>query len=288
MGAQYGQLNPMGSVRDLEEVRLARVGDAGAANNASYAAQKDDVLDRHSSLDAFASMLDGARPGTNVDAHKVLHYDRQQAVLDARSLAIATANGDVDAGLAEFNARSYSARREAFEDLWDAGRRFVYGAPNPGTLGARKYGDYCLIIDPATLTDADTGVFPRDTAQTYTDSDANVFADLAYREVGSWQARADVALVHRGDEAVFLSDRERAELVCGADTYMEVITVGPLGLDQVIILRVDADNWEEHSDLWWDWKEGRLSDPSDRAKAKAYDALMGWADLEIETKDGDE
>ncbi|WP_373203203.1 hypothetical protein [Mycobacterium marinum] len=255
---------------------VPRVGEAGAANAAAYDAQAQEVLARHPFLDEFAVQLQGALPGTNVDAEKVLCYDEARAILHRRALFIAQAGGDTAAGLAAFEAQHWSPRRQAFEDLWQDGRRFVYFAPNPGTLGALKYGDYCLIADPATLEQADTAVFPSDTAQTYTNEMAIVDGTLAYQEVGGWPARSEVALVHHGDRALSLSPAERAELVCGADTYMEVVTVGPLRLEQVAILRVNSDLWEEHDDLWWQWKDNLLTDPGDLAKAKAYGALLGW------------
>jgi hypothetical protein len=187
-------------------------------------------------------------------------------------------------GEAAYEADPWAVRRDAFQGLWRVGRRFIYFAPNPGTQGARKYGDYCLIVDPNTLEPADTGVFPHDTAQTYTAEPNVVFADRAHEQVGDWASRADVALVHHGSNAAFMSEQERAELICGANTYMEVVTVGPLALDQVETLRVAKDFWDESNDLWWEWQVGGLTDPSDRAKAKAYDALIGWPPLSIDIR----
>jgi hypothetical protein len=269
-------------------VSVPRVGEAGAANASAYGAAARAVLARHPQLDEFAVQVDGALPGTNADAEKVLSFDEAQAILHRRALFTAQADGDTGAGLEAFEAQDWAPRRQAFEDLWQDGRRFVYCAPNPGALGALKYGDYCLIVDPATLEQADTAVFPSDTAQTYTNDTALVHATLAYQEVGGWPARSEVALVHHGDRAVGLSPAERAELVCGAEMYMEVVTVGPLGLDQVAILRVQKDLWEEHDELWWQWKGNLLTDPSDLAKAKAYDALLGWEDrgMDIIEDDG--
>ncbi|GFG67100.1 hypothetical protein MKUB_45900 [Mycobacterium kubicae] len=254
------------------------VGEAGAANAGTYMTQAQAVLANYPQLDAFALQLEEALPSTNVDAEKVLCFDDTQAILDRRALFIAQAGGDTAAGLAAFEAQPWSPRRQAFEDLWQDGRRFVYCAPNPGTLGAERYGDYCLIVDAATLAQDDTAVFPSDTAQTYTDDMAIVDATRAYQEVGGWPARSEVALAHHGDRALGLSQEERAELVCGALTYMEVVTVGPLALNQLAMLRVSKDLWEEHDELWWQWKDDLLTDPTDLAKAKAYDALLAWED----------
>ena len=59
---------------------------------------------------------------------------------------------------------------------------------------------------------------------------------------------------------------------------MEIVTVGPIALDQVTVLRVKKDLWDEHNELWWKWKDNVLTDPTKLAKAKAYDALLRWED----------
>ncbi|WP_283614042.1 hypothetical protein [Mycolicibacterium poriferae] len=257
---------------------VPHVGEAGALNADSYRAQAAAVLATYPQLDVFAAQLDRAMPGTNVDVEKVLSFDLADAILDRRALFVAEAGGDRAKGLAAFDAQPWSPRRQAFEDLWQDGRRFVYCAPNPGTLGALKYGDYCLSIDPQSLEQADTGVFPADTAQTFTNDMAVVDAVRAHQEVGAWWSRSDVALSHFGEGVVNLSPEERAELICGADAYMEIVTVGPIALDQVTVLRVKKDLWDEHNELWWKWKDNVLTDPTKLAKAKAYDALLRWED----------
>ena len=135
-------------------VTVPHVGEAGALNADSYRAQAAAVLATYPQLDVFAAQLDRAMPGTNVDVEKVLSFDLADAILDRRALFVAEAGGDRAKGLAAFDAQPWSPRRQAFEDLWQDGRRFVYCAPNPGTLGALKYGDYCLSIDPQSLEQA--------------------------------------------------------------------------------------------------------------------------------------
>lgn len=125
-----------------------RVGEAGQLNAADYRARALEKVAQYPELSEFADQLERSLPGTNVDAHKICHYDKAAQVLHRRALFIADADGDDVAGLAAFAAGDWSARRQAFEDLWHNGRQFVYGAPNPETLGAQKYGAYCLILDP--------------------------------------------------------------------------------------------------------------------------------------------
>ena len=250
------------------------VGEVGSANASPYRAAAEAVLAAHPKLDEFVAQLDAALPGTNTNAAKILCYDKAGALLDKRTAL----------GQAAYDADTYAVRRDAFQDLWRDGRRFIYFAPNPGTLGAIGYGAYCLIVNPAALDPADTGVFPKDSAQHYTAPPNAVFADEAYEEVGDWDMRADVALVHHGPDAAPMSPDQRAKLICGEDTYMEVVTVGPVPLDRVETLRVTQRFWDESDDLWWKWKAGGLTAPEDRAKAKAYEALIGWPTLNVDIR----
>ena len=122
------------------------VGAAGAANTARHQASAQALLDANCDLEEFAAVATSVLPGTNVDYEKVERFHTASAIIDARALGIARAGGDAARGLADFAAKSWSPRREAFEDLWVNGRAFIYFAANPGTLGATDYGDLCLVI----------------------------------------------------------------------------------------------------------------------------------------------
>jgi hypothetical protein len=81
---------------------LTRVGEVGRLIMRRTRIANDKKLAQYPRLGGFADMLNRAWPGSNVDAWKVLSFDKEQAVLHARALAIAAAGGDVSAGLAEF------------------------------------------------------------------------------------------------------------------------------------------------------------------------------------------
>ncbi len=257
------------------------LGTAGAANAARHQASAQARLDANPDLEEFAAVAASVLPGTNVDYEKVERFHTASAIIDARALAIARAGGDAARGLADFAAKSWSPRREAFEDLWVNGRTFIYMAANPGTLGATDYGDLCLVIRADRVLDQDSAVFPFDTAQRYTDAAANVDAALAFDQVGIWESRADIAVTELAAEAARRPTDGWPELICG-DRYLEVVTAGPVDLGDIIVLRVSQDVADELEGLWWSWRNKRLTDPVSVRRAKAYNAMMKWPNLRID------
>ena len=91
------------------------VGVAGQARRDAYEASAKALLN-YPHLDGFAALVVAALPGTNAHVAKVELFDRAGAIIDARSLAIAAAGGDIAKGLAEFVHRQgkWFVRRQAF------------------------------------------------------------------------------------------------------------------------------------------------------------------------------
>jgi hypothetical protein len=219
-------------------------------------------------------------PGTNVDLEKVEH---SITIIDARALAIASAGGNRTQVLANWSAKSWSRRREAFEDLWKGGRSFIYLSPNPGTLGATYYGEYCLVIDANRVSKhADSAVFRFDSAQRYRrHGKRGPTACLA--EAGSWESRADVAVVELAVEVTAQPERQWPDLICGKDGYLEVVTVGTIDVGDVVRLHISSQLPDELDDLWWELKADprRITDPVSLRRAKAYDTMLTWPNLQI-------
>jgi hypothetical protein len=265
----------------LTRMTPQHVGAAGATNTARHQSSAQALLAVTPYLYQFAAVATAALPGTNVDYEKVERFHTAAALIDARALAIAKAGGDRAAGLAAFAAKRWSPRREAFEELWVKGRTFIYFAANPGTAGATDYGDVCLVVRSNRVLDEDSAIFPFDTAQRYTDAAANVDAALAFDQVAVWESRADIAVIELATEAIRWPTDRWPELICGA-RYLEVVTAGPVDLGDVIALRVTPDVADELEQLWWAWRNKTLTDPVSVRKAKAYNAMMKWPNLQID------
>ncbi len=251
-----------------------------AANDVARRAEADDTVasDGSGTLARFRDHASGAQMGTNVSADKILAFDEAEEVLHARALSIRASGGDVERGLAAFAARPWSARREAFEDLWLDGRTAIYGALNTGGGGTGgKYGPFCLLVrDPDTGVSG-LGLFPGDSAQRYTSEDgAFVDEPAAKEEATSWDHRSDLAVVERKGEALAVPPGRWFEVVCRPGHYLEAVHVGPLALDRMTSARLSEQYRRRLRRLRSRRARGAPLEPSEQTEADAYNVLARW------------
>lgn len=249
------------------------VATVGAANQGTYAGRASTLLATHPQLSNLMARLAAAAPTTNVDGGKVVDFDTAGEVLDGRRLAIFRNKGNVKAGLRQFqkNQRSWFARRQSFEDLWDNGRSFVYGAANPGHEGTGgSYGPFCLVIRPARVSGSDSAVFPGNTALLYGRDSGGADAAAAHAQAGCWGFVEHVAVATFGDGIAPKPLNLWPRLVCNESEFIEVVTAGPIAFSDVIEVRIteahlrDLNAWSELD------RQGKLTD------TKKQNGVAGW------------
>jgi len=205
---------------------------------------------------------------------------RPGGVLDARSWCVARAGGDVAAGLAYFAAQqgAYLPRREGFEDLWEHGRRFVYGAVNAGGMGTEgRFGPFCIVIaDPEAQSPKALAVFPGDSAQRYTTADGGVDAAAAEAEATAWRERAALAVVHHSSEATGADPGRWGEVVCRRDHYLEVVVAGHLPVSIVDEVRLRGTLVDRLDELESRRFLGEALAADEDNEVRAYRALQRW------------
>lgn len=258
------------------------------ANAQARRAQADATLAADSSgrLERFRDLSASSVFATNVQLEKLELYDRAGAVVDARTCCIVGCGGDEAAGLALFVERQedYFVRRERFEDLWEHGRRFVYGAMHAGGAGVPSFGPICLVLaDLASQAPDALGVFPQDTAQRYTDASAAVDESRALSEATAWEDRGALAVVERAAGVLAHSPAEWPELLCSDDDYLEVDVAGPLELAAIERVLLPEDTRVELERLRAaellresDALLGRSISEADSATVRLYDVLHRW------------
>jgi len=202
------------------------------------AADAAGLADKSGVVNAFRVAAATLLVGSNVSADKIVAFDTYDRVLDARSLAIHRAGGDTVNGLAEFNSRSWTPRREAFEDLWIDGRVAVYGALTPGSGGLTAgFGPFQLVMaEPADGEQA--ALFPGDSAQRYTDDTAVVNEALALSEATEWGVRSEMVTTERGTQAMAAPPAQWDALMQNADDYFEVVFLESIPLERVTAVNV--------------------------------------------------
>lgn len=258
---------------DLSATAAGQSADRRAAAAAMVAADATGAIGR------FADLVTTSGWSSNVSADKVSVFDAAGEVLDTRRYHVAVA-GDETAGLASFATAQQGglARRQAFEDVWEHGRRLVYGAVNAGGMGTEgRYGPFCLVVaDPAASGPDALAVFPGDSAQRYTTASGGLDSGAALAEATAWADRADLAVVERGAEALATAEGSWSEVVCRVDHYLEAPRAGTLATSLVAEVRMRPETRARLEELRTGEVAGEALEPSQRGEVRAFQALLGW------------
>jgi hypothetical protein len=252
-------------------------------NSPARQAQAHAVLEaagsEKSHLQRFRWFAASSAFSTNVDFDKVVVYDKAGAVLDTRSY-YAQRHGGAAAGLRVFAKRqgSWLARREAFEDLWEHGRTFIYGAVNAGGIGVLgDFGQICLVIQgPERRGPRALAAFPADTATRYTDEAGAVDGPLAQAEATAWAARTDLAVIERQSEATATSAPDWPRVLCRPAAYLEAVFAGPLPLGALGEARLRDEAHERLEELSSRSVAGETLTVLEKNELSAYDLLHKW------------
>lgn len=207
---------------------------------------------------------------SNVTADKLVMFHAAGEVLHGRAMY----------GEVEFNRRQGArlSRREAFEDLWEHGRRLLYGAVNAGGMGPESaFGAFCLVLDDpeATVPDA-LGLFPGNTAERYRSEAGGVDGARAADEATAWSDRAHLAVLEFGDDAIATGARDWPSLTGGSDHWIEVTRAGALPLRAVRGVRRRAAMRERLDELLALQMAGEALTVLDENEVTAYRAILEW------------
>ncbi len=226
----------------------------------------------------WRELAQGSWFSTNVSADKLIAFDRAKEVLDTRRIPPTHGDGpEPDAPADEPMPQvDWWPRRTAFEDLWQHGRRFLYGAVNAGGLGAAGFGPFCLVSNPEAPTPDALAVFPADSAQRYTNLDAVVDRERAKAEATAWADRADLAVTQLGQVALSVEEQDWPDRLCGAERYLEVVRAGRFLSETVAEVRVTTGYLWTLAELRLRHVAGEPLDDLERNQAAAYDVLGRW------------
>ncbi|MGI8984779.1 MAG: hypothetical protein ACR2HM_09660 [Acidimicrobiales bacterium] len=245
-------------------------------NHAAHlaAAEACHAADGSGRLRAFHELVAASPASTNASAGRLSAYDHAGGVVDTRST-------HPDEGSFEASQGGALAGREGFEDLWDHGRRFVYGAVNAGGMGAEPFGDFCLVFRDCgeDATDA-LAVFPEDSVSRYADAVGAVDADRAAGEATSWDDRGLLAVAELGSDALAASDTDWPGVVCSGRDYLEVVMAGSFPPPTLSEIRVRSSVRGEAHHYWEQAQEGVRLSARARTVAAAYDVVLRWRDYQ--------
>jgi hypothetical protein len=161
---------------------------------------------------------------------------REQAELDGPEAGVST-----ETLLRERQGRWYE-RRTAFEQFFEEGDRFLYGAVNLGNLGAIEYGLFCTVFKDQALVERWRSVYvPGNSLDLYVRRDLTVNDAAVRKDVAEHSYRAHVALLkHQGDIATTAEQRWPA-MICSRNCFVEAIFIARVTPEEVEEVRVPED-----------------------------------------------
>jgi hypothetical protein len=256
----------------------------GESNRPLRETEADGVVtaDPTGRLATFRRFVDDSHWSTNVDAEKVVQFDRAGEVLDARRLCVARCHGDAHRGLREFEfiQGPFLARRKAFEQMWENGESLIYGAVNAGGAGTGNsytgFGAFCLVLnDPSIGGRPALAVFPGDTVQLYTNGVGALHEAAACAGATSWDGRAAVALLALQATLPGCEPGDWPELVCSIHAYLEAPRAGDLPVNALSEIRLTAGAATLLTELTGRSIVGERLEEHERALVSAYQTLRG-------------
>ena len=121
--------------------------------------------------------------------------------------------------------KGYYESRTEFNQVFEDGERFKYGALNIGGLGpTKKYGSYCVVIKRERSEEFSVLAFIKeDSLNNYVDG-GHVDIERLKPDVANRECVHILAVIKHGNDVEGLSANECAPLVCCDEHYIEAIT----------------------------------------------------------------
>lgn len=128
-------------------------------------------------------------------------------------------------------------KRIAFEDSFEEGRNFRYGALNTGGSGISRYGEICVVMTVDFMSHEENRVawIATDSLIGFVSDDAVFDQDLFFKNVAASPHHSHMTAIkteHKGDSSSW------PELICNENDYVEAIFVRPLEPPEVQAARI--------------------------------------------------
>jgi hypothetical protein len=132
------------------------------------------------------------------------------------------------------NLGSYYEKRIAFDNAFNDGVRFRYGALNAGNLGLTKYGQCCIVLTRAFEESlAEVAYLPGDSLEICLREDAGLDENAVRKLPAPRSHRHVMVAVQRATEVPPVGKREWPGLVASDSRYFEAVFIGDVSLATV-------------------------------------------------------
>lgn len=170
---------------------------------------------------------------------------------------------------------SYYERRVLFEESFEDGERFLYGALNIGGAGASEYGVFCVFLGDETFRAIRNAFVPDNSLDLYVRSALMLALDdgALRKEVAAPAQRHCLAALKHACDMASVEPVDWPTMLCCRERFVEAIFVGDVSPELITELRISRNEMRRLSDLAFDDMMGALA-PSDRVELDEFKAAM--------------
>ena len=181
----------------------------------------------------------------------LLDFLRHDRLLNIHEWAerISTRSGKPATEILREKLGPYHERRMAFDQHFDHGMKFRYGALSIGGLGATRFGEYCAIFKHAeVLAQCEVGYLKGDSLNDYVGPGPGVDEMKLQAECATDASKHFLATTKHIADAASQPRDAWAKMLCSADNYVEVIFQGTLRSGNLGAVRISKLDFE----LYWE------------------------------------
>ena len=149
--------------------------------------------------------------------------------------------------------------RLIFDNTFEEGKKFKYGALNIGGLGIMKYGEYCIIIKKEQSEQYSTLTFIKEDSLNYVD-DSGLNIEILCQEIANKECVNYLASQKHENDLKEKPFEEWASMICCDQNYIETITIDDILDEHIQNVRMSKEDYNLYFDYLFEDFTSKLSE----------------------------
>ena len=155
---------------------------------------------------------------------------------------------------------SFYLKRINFDNSFDSGQEFRYGALITAGAGATNYGNYCIILKESTVSAFELAFLKADSLKTYMLTEVDVDVDSIKEDAAPYSHKHVLAGIKHYHSLAATPEASWASLLCSGADYIEALFTGTLTVDDLQEVRMLKSDYERYYHLAFEDFRGKLDE----------------------------
>lgn len=149
----------------------------------------------------------------------------------------------------EKRLRDFYKKRKKFEDAFDGGKDFEYGAVNIGGCGPTKYGPFCVVLKKQKIGKYSTLAFVKKDSLSYFDTKNNLDLERLGRDLANRKCIHYLAILKHKLYIHKLRSRDWCSHICCNKRYIEAITKDRISNKDIMSITISEKEFRRYINL---------------------------------------